>query len=136
MMLAHVQRHGFLISQEVRSMLHKSEVADGLSGAGMTGAGGAIDKKSVNRLMGLCAASKQVKTVQLALSTFTGEARQVGGRGQPAPAHHQPACMLGACMLLPGMAGWLRGRGACQSMRQLGPLQAAVVSNAGATTSW
>ncbi len=77
-MLAHVAEHGFLISQEVRSMVHRAEVAEGLQGAGMTGAGGAIDKKSVNRLMNLCDVTKQARNVQMTLSTFTGESRQVG----------------------------------------------------------
>lgn len=59
-------------------MVHRAEVAEGLQGAGMTGAGGGIDKKSVNRLMNLCDATKQARNVQMTLSTFTGEPRQVG----------------------------------------------------------
>jgi hypothetical protein len=76
-MLRRLQEKGFLISQEVRGLLHKSEVAEGLVGDGK---GGAPDKKAVNRLMALCVDSKHAKMVHLMLSTFTGEARQVRAR--------------------------------------------------------
>jgi hypothetical protein len=76
-MLKRVQEQGFLIAQEVRDLLHKSEVGEGLTGNSKMGA---VDKKTVNRLMDLSVDSNKAKRVQLTLSTFTGEARQVGGR--------------------------------------------------------